>query len=287
MTAPRIWLRILSIAVEKELKVLASLNDYYCLVSSDCFPLFLRVLIALIKLILWLKFFRRQKADRGPEGRDHRAMFCLSSSGRTEEISWQPQGSSLERLLDGSFSEARVMEGQKGRSREGMSGACSIWSEATSRHSRYSFLTTDWNPLDSCVLLSFSFFPVAELMLKVSPSVPQSCFSLPPLPPSRFLLQFLWHLAAPSLCFSVSNISLASNSKMFTKNQLCSQQEESIHALLLMELIPSSKEDITLSRGSVLLGGCLKSCLSHWFQKGVILEERKENEMQKLPFLDF
>lgn len=39
------------------------------------------------KLILWLKFFRRQKADRGPEGRDHRVMFCLSSSGRTEEIS--------------------------------------------------------------------------------------------------------------------------------------------------------------------------------------------------------
>ena len=33
------------------------LNDYIInLVSVDCFPLFLQVLISLIKLILWLKF---------------------------------------------------------------------------------------------------------------------------------------------------------------------------------------------------------------------------------------
>ena len=38
-----------------------------------------------VKLILWLKFFCRQKKDRGPGRRDRRVMFCLSSSRRTKE----------------------------------------------------------------------------------------------------------------------------------------------------------------------------------------------------------
>ena len=68
-TAHRIWPRILSTALEKELKVLDDaswLHDYY-LVSLDCFPLFLYVLISLIKLILWLKFSmgKRQAEDIG------------------------------------------------------------------------------------------------------------------------------------------------------------------------------------------------------------------------------
>ena len=40
-------------------------NDYYYLVSFDCFPLFLHFLTSLIKLILWLNFFQRQKAGEG------------------------------------------------------------------------------------------------------------------------------------------------------------------------------------------------------------------------------
>ena len=42
----------------------ASLDN---LLSSDCF-LFLHVLTSLMKLILWLKFFHRQKAGRGHHG---------------------------------------------------------------------------------------------------------------------------------------------------------------------------------------------------------------------------
>ena len=37
----------------------------YCFVLFECFPLFLHFLSSLIKLILWLKFFHRQKAGRG------------------------------------------------------------------------------------------------------------------------------------------------------------------------------------------------------------------------------
>ena len=46
------WLRILSITLEKELKVLdcASLLNYYSLVLFDFFPLFLHFLTSLIKL---------------------------------------------------------------------------------------------------------------------------------------------------------------------------------------------------------------------------------------------
>ena len=53
---------------------LTLLNEYtYYLVSFDCFPLFLPVLTSLIKRILWLTCFHRQKAGgkhggQGPQG---------------------------------------------------------------------------------------------------------------------------------------------------------------------------------------------------------------------------
>ena len=62
----------------------------------DCFPLFLHFLISLIKLILWLKFFHRQKAGRGhggqgPNGllhfRDNDMLLyvhCLKNTGGKE-----------------------------------------------------------------------------------------------------------------------------------------------------------------------------------------------------------
>ena len=79
-TAHRIQLRILSIALEEELKVLdfASWLNYYYLVSFDCFPLFLHFLTSLIKLILWLNFFsdKRQAEDMG--GKDHRVLLCVT-----------------------------------------------------------------------------------------------------------------------------------------------------------------------------------------------------------------
>ena len=49
---------------------------YYYLVSFDCFPLFLHVLISLIILILWLTFFHRQNAGWGHAG-GYRVLFCF------------------------------------------------------------------------------------------------------------------------------------------------------------------------------------------------------------------
>ena len=70
----RIWFRILSVALEKELKVpdSASWLTCYCWLSLDCLPLFLRSLTSLIRLALWLKLFcgQRQVAapEKGPQG---------------------------------------------------------------------------------------------------------------------------------------------------------------------------------------------------------------------------
>ena len=44
------------------------MTKLYYLVLLDCFPLFLHFLTSLIKLILWLKFFHRQKAGGGHGG---------------------------------------------------------------------------------------------------------------------------------------------------------------------------------------------------------------------------
>ena len=54
---------MVSIALEKELKVLARWLNYY-FVLFDCFPLLLHFLTSLIKLVVWLTFFHRQKASR-------------------------------------------------------------------------------------------------------------------------------------------------------------------------------------------------------------------------------
>ena len=68
-TAHRIWLQILFIALEKELKVLdfTYCLIYYCFVLFD-FSLLLHFLTSLIKLTLWLRE-KRQAADRGVEGK--------------------------------------------------------------------------------------------------------------------------------------------------------------------------------------------------------------------------
>ena len=53
-TAPRTWLRVLSIVLEEELKVLDFVEwlNYYYLVLLDCFPFSLDFLTSLIKLII-------------------------------------------------------------------------------------------------------------------------------------------------------------------------------------------------------------------------------------------
>ena len=63
-------------------------TDYHCLVLLNCFPLFLHFLASLIKLILWLKFFHRQKADRGRRGKDNRVLCCCLSPGQLVATSW-------------------------------------------------------------------------------------------------------------------------------------------------------------------------------------------------------
>ena len=54
----------------------------YCFVLFEYFPLFLHFLTSLIKLILWLKFFHRQKAGRGHGGQGPQgpAVFHLVNS---------------------------------------------------------------------------------------------------------------------------------------------------------------------------------------------------------------
>ena len=79
-TARRIWLRILSIACEKEVKVLdcAEWWHYYYLISFNCFPLFSAILTSLIKLILWPKFStgkRQAEAMVHGGGKDHRVLL--------------------------------------------------------------------------------------------------------------------------------------------------------------------------------------------------------------------
>ena len=75
----RLRLRISSvIAVEEELNVLDSAyyDINYYLASFDNFPLFLHFLMSLIKLILWLKLFHRQKVGWGHGGSiDHKVLL--------------------------------------------------------------------------------------------------------------------------------------------------------------------------------------------------------------------
>ena len=63
------WLRILSTAFEKELKILdfAYRLNYYCFVLFDCFSLLLHFLSSLIKRVLCLTFFHRWKASWGKD----------------------------------------------------------------------------------------------------------------------------------------------------------------------------------------------------------------------------
>ena len=62
--------QILSKALEKKLKLLDfAYWLYYYFILFDCFPLLMYFLSSLIKLILWLKVFYRQKAGRKHGGR--------------------------------------------------------------------------------------------------------------------------------------------------------------------------------------------------------------------------
>ena len=53
---------------KSQIRLSTTIQIYYYLVLLDCFPLFLHFLTSLIKLILWLKFFHRQKAGGGHGG---------------------------------------------------------------------------------------------------------------------------------------------------------------------------------------------------------------------------
>ena len=68
-----------TIALEEELKVLnyAQLVHYYYLVFFDCFPLFLHVLISLIKLTLCLSFSTDKRQAEDMRGKDHRVLLCF------------------------------------------------------------------------------------------------------------------------------------------------------------------------------------------------------------------
>ena len=50
------------------------------MVSSGCFPFFVRVLMSLIKLIIWLKFFHRQRHAEDMDS-DHRVLLHFTAWG--------------------------------------------------------------------------------------------------------------------------------------------------------------------------------------------------------------
>ena len=71
---------------------LTLLNEYsYYLVSFDCFPLFLPVRTSLIKRILWLTCFHRQKAGGKHGGQE------LQGTAPFQDVPWG-RGGGQERL---------------------------------------------------------------------------------------------------------------------------------------------------------------------------------------------
>ena len=75
--------------------------NYYYSVRSDCFPLLLHFLTLLIKLILCLKFFYRQKAGggHGGQGVGGRTIGPCSTSNRTQQGSSLPHSGTLLQTL--------------------------------------------------------------------------------------------------------------------------------------------------------------------------------------------
>ena len=69
-TAHGRWLRILSLFLEEELKILDFVQwlNYYYFVLFDSFPLLLHFLISLIKFILWLAFLQIRSRQRTAVG---------------------------------------------------------------------------------------------------------------------------------------------------------------------------------------------------------------------------
>ena len=89
-TAHRMWLGMLSTALEEELKVpdfAEWLNSYY-LLSFHCFPLFLYILTSLIKLILWLNIFPDQRQAEDTGDKDHRVPLHFSRTVPTRRLWW-------------------------------------------------------------------------------------------------------------------------------------------------------------------------------------------------------
>ena len=72
-TAHRMW-------EETKSPWLCLMNIFYYLVSFDCFPLYLYVLTSLIRLILWQRFFHRQKSGRGHGGQGSIGSCSISAS---------------------------------------------------------------------------------------------------------------------------------------------------------------------------------------------------------------
>ena len=72
---------------------LVMLNGYH-FVFLDCFPLFLHFLSSLIKLLVWLKFCHRQKADRGQGGKRPQGLSRLKWGW-----GWRELNSPLELLI--------------------------------------------------------------------------------------------------------------------------------------------------------------------------------------------
>ena len=70
------------------------MTKLYYLVLLDCFPLFLHFLTSLIKLILWLKFFHRQKAGGGHGGQGPWGPAPFQGDGELEEGGQKVQTSS-------------------------------------------------------------------------------------------------------------------------------------------------------------------------------------------------
>ena len=86
-TAHKMWLRILSVALEEELRVLdfSQWLNYHYLASFDCFPLLLSVLTSLIKLTFLAKVFPRTEDEQRTRGRTTAA--CSVSAPHNDALS--------------------------------------------------------------------------------------------------------------------------------------------------------------------------------------------------------
>ena len=143
-TACRIWPRTVSIVLGGELQVVvfASWLYYSSLVSFDHFPLLSCILISLINLILWLKYFtdKRQAKKQGGWGKEHKVLFHLT---RTSVVSKLPHHSRAHSFHKGSWKQqgwaSRMSTKWTGRDGVGRN------SESQTRHDLL------WCPMKDCI----------------------------------------------------------------------------------------------------------------------------------------